>query len=1212
MWRNLNSGLAAAKSNALDTGAGNRGSFIMTTVTGSGGIDNNFDSTDLEALKSATLGAHSSTAFTLSIPGQVTLSGVGTGFSYSGNHPSSGTITSLTIQLGFGTATWSDMSVSASSLWHAISTGDAAGFNTLFFSGDDTFNLQSDTGVDNLAGGAGNDVFNYGAGFNDASTIDGGTGNDTINLNGDYGFVGLGSVTNVETVHLGDGHFYNLGLHPTGSETLDGSALSAGHNIKQDSQFFNSGTLTFLGGAGDDTLVGGRGADIYDGGAGTDTIDYSRATGGVTVNLSLTTAQAVGGGEGTDTLKNVENVVGSASNDTLTGNAGNNFFNGGGGHDVIDGGAGNDTVSFQSVTGPLTFDMRTLSNVGGVSLTSVEGIVGTTGGDTFISNSADNTFDGGGVGGAYDTADYSSATGGMVFTETAFGSFTSTVISTGGGEGADTLIDMTRIIGTASDDTFNFMATPPMFIDGGAGNDTLSFANSTGGAFIAMGGGGGLSSNFSSVENLTGSAVNDSLQGDGGDNTIHGGAGDDQITGDVYGADSGGNDTLYGDDGNDTIFGGNTAISNDGNDVIYGGAGNDTLYGGNESNMPNDGNDMLDGGAGDDTMIGGDGINTASYQDATGGVTVDLSQTNLQGFLTMDVGGGQGADTLREIQNLTGGAFNDVLTGDTNDNVLTGLGGNDTLNIALGGADSALGGDGNDTVVAGASLATATIDGGAGNDIVKLTGDYSAGFTFTAANMANVETLQLGAGFSYTLTTIDATVAAGQMLTVDASALGASDVLTFNGSHETNGKFTVEGGAGNDVIAGGKGNDVLVGNDGNDTINGAAGTDILKGDGGDDVFNVGADLDGTDQINGGPGADTVVMNGDYSAGLTLTGTMLAGVEAVKLAAKFNYTLTDDGSLLSGNHGIAVNAALLGAANRLSFDGSAETDGKFNITDGAGDDVIKGGALNDAITIDHGGNDTALGNGGDDSILVKAALNAGDVIDGGAGNDTLTLQGDYGTGVVFNATTIAGIETILFGAGHSYTLATDDGNVAASASMLVNGAKLRVGDNLSFDASHETDGTLTIYGGKGNDTLSAGAGADVIYGGYGTDHLSGGAGADHFIYKHASESTGATFDTITGFDASADKIDLTIPVHADVAITGGSLSAASFDTDMTADLSHLAVHHAVLFTAAGGDYSGDTFLVVNLGKTAGYHAGQDLVIMLDHGANLASFGAGDFI
>ena len=65
-----------------------------------------------------------------------------------------------------------------------------------------------------------------------------------------------------------------------------------------------------------------------------------------------------------------------------------------------------------------------------------------------------------------------------------------------------------------------------------------------------------------------------------------------------------------------------------------------------------------------------------------------------------------------------------------------------------------------------------------------LDGNYTGAraVTFGATTMVNIDKLNLANGHSYTLTTNNATVAAGKTLRVDASALGAGNVLTFNGS----------------------------------------------------------------------------------------------------------------------------------------------------------------------------------------------------------------------------------------------------------------------------------------------------------------------------------------------------------------------------------------------------------------------------------------------
>jgi len=90
------------------------------------------------------------------------------------------------------------------------------------------------------------------------------------------------------------------------------------------------GNDTLTGGLGDDILIGGLGNDSLDGGADTDTVSYASASGAVTVDLSLGIAT---GAAGNDTLTNIENILGSDHDDTLSGDMNNNTIEGGDGAD---------------------------------------------------------------------------------------------------------------------------------------------------------------------------------------------------------------------------------------------------------------------------------------------------------------------------------------------------------------------------------------------------------------------------------------------------------------------------------------------------------------------------------------------------------------------------------------------------------------------------------------------------------------------------------------------------------------------------------------------------------------------------------------------------------------------------------------------------------------------------------------------------------------
>jgi Ca2+-binding RTX toxin-like protein len=94
------------------------------------------------------------------------------------------------------------------------------------------------------------------------------------------------------------------------------------------------------GDAGNDALGGRLGNDSIDGGGGTDTADFGVEMHGVIANLATGRAK----GQGRDTLRNLENMIGSPGRDRLTGSAADNILLGGPGADFIVGGAGRDAL----------------------------------------------------------------------------------------------------------------------------------------------------------------------------------------------------------------------------------------------------------------------------------------------------------------------------------------------------------------------------------------------------------------------------------------------------------------------------------------------------------------------------------------------------------------------------------------------------------------------------------------------------------------------------------------------------------------------------------------------------------------------------------------------------------------------------------------------------------------------------------------------------
>ncbi len=214
-----------------------------------------------------------------------------------------------------------------------------------------------------------------------------------------------GTITNDDT--------YNQVVGTAGPDMLVGSA--------------NPDNMTGL--AGNDNLASSPGSDILDGGADVDTANYSGATGGVLVNLGVTsgangttntareTAQITGtvtsasAVVSTDSLIAIENAIGSAFGDRLVGSGGNNVFAPGAGADWILGQAGIDTIDYSSAAGGVHVNMpsnwvhETALTSGTVTaatawtttdnLSGIENVMGSAYGDYIQANGSNNVIDGG-------------------------------------------------------------------------------------------------------------------------------------------------------------------------------------------------------------------------------------------------------------------------------------------------------------------------------------------------------------------------------------------------------------------------------------------------------------------------------------------------------------------------------------------------------------------------------------------------------------------------------------------------------------------------------------------------------------------------------------------------------------------------------------------------------------------------------------------------
>ncbi len=350
---------------------------------------------------------------------------------------------------------------------------------------------------------------------------------------------------------------------------------------------------------------------------------------------------------------------------------------------------------------------------------------------------------------------------------------------------------------------------------------------------------------------FTGGSGNDTMITSGAD-TFAGGLGDDSMDG---AADS----TV--DYSSSTA-----AVTVDLTAGIASGQGTDTLSAGIDNVIGSPQGDTLNGdasantitpGAGDDKVDGAAGLDTVSYSDATAAVTVDLTA----GTAT----GGSGSDTLKGIENATGSAFNDTLTGDTGDNVLKGGAGNDTL----------AGNKGTNTLEGGAGVDAVDYSWSADPVVLALNCTVTPGSGATTGTVDTIKTME-----NATLTTGDDTFIGNEFgntvwpnggqnsLNGDCVAGGAGGGDTTNysvgytegvtvnmagGSTAGDSALNFENAIGtafNDFITGNAASNTIQGGKGSDSIRGGAGDDTLRGQGGNDVVRGGS---GDDDMFGGPG-----------------------------------------------------------------------------------------------------------------------------------------------------------------------------------------------------------------------------------------------------------------------------------------------------------------------------------------------------------------------
>jgi choice-of-anchor C domain-containing protein len=1006
---------------------------------------------------------------------------------------------------------------------------------------DESWNNES-WGVDNI-------LIREQASGTTGAYSEGTTGNDSntgTSLSDSYA-----ANTGNDTINSGAGR--DLASGGDGADTIDG-----GENLD-----------VILGGWGADTLAGGLGSDTIDGGVGDDTL-Y-----GGGVNL-IANGTFENGATNWTTSGNLG--VGTPEGGTVGGNS--MMFNGGG---TTPNGIVSQTVTTAvGSTYTLGFDLGAYGASSSQSML-VEII---SGGFTIFSQtyndtgSAPTTFD------SYELAFTAIGTSTQIrFTDVSLsGNSPSTDVvldnvrlflddsgadTIYGGNGADLIYG-----GFGNDTIVGGVGSDTMF--GGDGTDTLSYIGSTVAVTVNLAtrsasGGDADGDTFWGFENLTGSAFNDYLIGDSGNNRIFaevgdydvivGGGGADYLDGgtgiwdridyrtsvsavslnfltNTFSGGDAGDDTLVniegilGTSGNDTMIAGNTTgywfFGYDGVDTLTGGIFGDWFVGGA-------GADILDGGAGSDTL---------QYSESLSAVYVNIAAN----FAT---GGEATGDSFVNFENVYASNFDDTLLGDNGDNIFYGVDGNDVM-LGLGGADSFYGGNGTDIVILRGNSTDYTLTWNSSAVRYDVVGPDGTDYLFNIEHIVFDDLVLTLDGLGGSATTAAGSYAGGRL------QVGTSSGSTIN---PTTALVVYAGMGGNDVFNGSSGNDFLIGGDGDDAIYGeqavnANVTDYLSGGSGNDYIE---GFSGADILSGGAGASdtlgyfystsgvTVNLATSTASGGDATGDTFSGFENM-VGSGYDDSLTGD-SQNNTIYGLAGNDVLDGGAgtDTLSY-GSASAGIAINlgvttaqVTGGEGTDTISnfenvtGSAFGDSLigssnanVIDAGGGDDIIfARGGNDSIIGGAgtdiALFTGNrsayTITWDAGNSRYNVVGTDGSD------TVATVEHLVF---EDEVLTLDNvGGFSTTAAGTYASGRLVVGTSSADSVTLANTGV--VYAAlAGQDSITGGTGADFIWGGGGNDTLQGGAGADILNagtdggwITYASSSSAVTANLSTGVGSGGD-------------------------------------------------------------------------------------------
>ena len=532
----------------------------------------------------------------------------------------------------------------------------------------------------------------------------------------------------------------------------------------------------------------------------------------------------------------------------------------------------------------------------------------------------------------------------------------------------------------------------------------------------------------------------------------------------------------------------------DDSEIMGGSAGADELDG-------RGGNDVILGSEGNDLITGGLGQDLIDFSTTQTGITVDLAS----GKVTY----GGWLQTVSDVEDVLGTAFDDVITGNENANILSGGAGSDLIDGGAG-ADRLIGGDGDDIFIVDDALDEVIefLEGGEdevrtsldvytlAESVERLTGTSITGQTLSGNDLANLIRGGTGADIFAGGRGDDAYVVEDADTVLEHEGEGLDTVRTALSDYTLADNVEALFGTANT-------GQTLRGNALGNYISGGLASDLFAGGQGDDVYEVGQDdvvleLDGEgiDEVRTALADYTLAANVERLVGTSSTSQILRG-------NALDNTLSSIGGRNTYEGGLGNDRYIVGLGDQVvegTDEGIDEVETNLDVyTLSANVENLTGASLR---------GQKLVGNELDNVLRSGTGFN---VLMGRAGNDTYVLGGGQPDNIVEIAAE-----------GYDTVLTTSDFYIWEGNFI----EELR-----AIDADATTP--LVLSGNSQANVIVGNAGNNLIISGGGADTLSGLGGNDRYV---VSSQDVVIFEAAGGGnDALLTSVDYTLAegVHIEI-------------------------------------------------------------------------------